>query len=474
MKLCTQCGQELEDDVLVCHFCGQEQKAPSDEEDPAETHEADEEAFKDVSSEEDEFEEFKSENRRARLQIDLMAAAVKVYRLLTGKEDEPHLWQIGIACASALGAVFFLISAFLGTVFSLPGVPACLIFGYFALKKPKFNSVAMLIPILLFALMLSSMSASFHGFMDASLRSPEAAAAITENYFDRFGSVDSISKMARSEQAEAVLDTLEVPIHTGAVLFRLFVYTIAAIYLFAQLGKLRSVVISTYSMVTLSAACAVYHFIRMFFSIGGGMVLFNLAASLFMAAWTVFVFFSEKMSQNRKSRVLHRFFRITPASDAPMNKTVSVCRIIALALAGLLVLLSLYVLVLSIVGIVDTAGDTTADNYIFRYILITLFQLAALLGDGFMYWRLGVKLEKCDDSFLKHYLILGFYSVGLLFMLCSTPMISGWGLFCLTLAGLVVFAAGTLYLSRCDQIYDYFGSDSYITQCTLLKKLHFA
>ena len=157
-----------------------------------------------------------------------------------------------------------------------------------------------------------------------------------------------------------------------------------------------------------------------------------------------------------------------------MNKTVSVCRIVALAMAGLLVLLSLYVLVLSIVDSVDMAGDTAADNYIFRYILITLFQLAALLGGGFMYWRLAVKLEKRDDSFLKHYLILGFYSVGLLFMLCSTPMISGWGLVGLTLAGLVVFAAGAAYLGRCDQISDHFGSDSYLTQCTLLKKLHFA
>ena len=166
----------------------------------------------------------------------------KYYQILTGKDDTPCLWQLGIVCACLLCSILFLISAFLGSVFSLIGIPACLVFGYFTLKKPKFNSVAMLIPILLFALMLTSMSSSFHGFMDASMHytkagekaSEEEQLALTarlttvfENYLIRFSDASNYREIqALGNDMQSALD---VPVNTGAVVFRILAYTLAAI-----------------------------------------------------------------------------------------------------------------------------------------------------------------------------------------------------------------------------------------------------
>ena len=488
MKLCIHCGQELEDDAVVCSHCGQAQESEAEDDSYEEISESEQEEQTDEFIQEDEeFDDFEDSGRKkSKPQVNIMDTINRYYQILTGKDDTPHLWQLGIVCACILGAILFMISACLGSVFSLIGIPACLIFGYFTLKKPKFNAVAMLVPILLFALMLTSMAGSFHGFMDSSMHYTSAAQsagneeqlklankvmAVFGNYFARFSSADDYSEIrALGTDSQAAMNT---PVNTGAVIFRILVYAMAAIYLLAQLGKLRSVVISTYSMVVISAACAIYYFIRMFVSIGGGMVLFNLAAFLFMAAWGVFVFFSEKMSENKKSRVLHRFFRVTPAAPRQMGKTVSVLRIVSLALAGVLALVGVYVLVISIVTIVRM-GKNDGGEYIFRYILITLFQLCLLLGGGFMYWHLAMKLEKRDDSFLKHYLILGLYSVCLVFVLCSTPVISGWGLVGLTALALALYTAGAVYLARSNEIKEYYVSDKYITQCTLLKKLPIA
>ena len=156
-----------------------------------------------------------------------------------------------------------------------------------------------------------------------------------------------------------------------------------------------------------------------------------------------------------------------------MTKPVALCRIAAQALAGMFAFLCMYVLIFSIIT-TTRMGKTGLDSYILRYILITLFQLTLLLGNGFMYWRLAQKLEKRDDSFLKHYLILGLQSVGLVFIFCSTPMISGWGLFGLALAALALFTAGAVYLGRSKEMFDYFGNDQYRAQCILLKKLESA
>ena len=517
MKLCANCGQELEDEAKICPNCGQKQDdaEPLDSEISDAVEEA-EEQYEESGYEEDEFQDtddFADEKSATKFSIltkviafyqrlnimekvnkfyqklNLMEKIDKLYQKITGKDDVPQLWQLGVGGACALGALLFLISAICGSVFSLIGIPASLTFGYFTLKKPKFNSVAMLIPILLFALMFTGMSASFHGFMDVTADTMRSLTSLEEDYRDseitrdeyrneqtdlqeRFvgASENYVGRFATLSKMDDD-DVIDVPAKADVVIFRILIYAMVAIYLFAQLGRLRSTEISMYSMLLISAVTAVYYFVRMFLSNGGGMVLFYLSAFLFMAAWAAFVFFSEKMEENKKSRVLHRLFRVTPAAPSQQNQAIAVSRIAALALAGILALLSVYIIVLLFVTTLKLGDFDETSGYIFRYILITLFQLAALLGGAYMFWRFALKLEKRDDSFLKHYLILGFYTVGLVFVLCSTPVISGWGLFFITLAATAVMLAGAAYLAKSSQVYEYFGSDKYLTQCTVLKKL---
>ena len=502
MKTCAHCGREIEDDVKLCPFCGKTQET---EEEPVEevaeklTQEA-EETFETAADAEeyeevayDEEGEFTDESESAAPfrapNLNIRETLNKLYTRITGKDDEPQFWQLGVGCASLLGALLFLISACLGSVFSLLGVAACLFFGYFALKKPKFNSVAMLVPILLFAFALTSMAGSYHGILDITVDAARSMESLQEDY--RASKITNDEYRAeRDKMQESVLsasenylerfagseeelddDMIDEPATADVVIFRILVYAMVGIYLFAQLGRLRSTEISMYSMLLISGASAVYYFIRMFASEGGGMVLFYLASFLFMGAWAVFVYFSEKMSENKKSRVLYRFFRITPASPKKQEGIISISRIAALVIAGVLALLSVYVIVLLFVTTIKLGDYDEMSGYIFRYVLITLFQLALMLGAGFMWYRLSQKIVARDDSFLKHYLILGFITVGIVFVLCSTPAISGWGLVGIAALALAILLCGAVCLARSAQVYEYFGNEKYITQCGLLKKL---
>ena len=575
MKVCVYCGHELADDAKVCPACGKEvveeigevvEDAVEEVEDVVEdvvdevedvTEEAEEvyedavkeakDAYEDVADEveevyedaveevedaveevedvveevDDGFEEVKKSAAGAAAGAAIMDAATKCYRFITRKDDEPQIWQLGVSIACVLAAIFFLISTICGAIYALPGIPAALLFGYFMLKKPKFNAVCMLIPILLFALTCVSIGANFNGYVDVSadtLRDAEAIGNNKENDISKlnkrfkisdgdYWNLDSdqrekflkerekinekyenkyeaLTKRAEnveevfvhriaSENADISEATVTQPIHADVIIFRIFTYAIAALYILALLGILKNGAITMYAILGLSGASSLYYFIRMFTVAGGGPVLYYLAAFFFMGGFAAFIFFSEKMAENRKSRMLSRLIKVTPSNAKPhtdhafdtLGGGLLAARIAALAIGGILALLGVYVIVLMFVTLADM------ETCKFGYILIAIMQVIVLAGGAYMSYLLSEKIAKRDDSFLKHYFVTAALYVAILFMLLSTPVIGGWGVFGLTVAALALVCLGAMYFIRSKRVYVYFDTDKYLTQCTLTKNI---
>ena len=545
MKVCSGCGSEIKDEAKFCPYCGQKQEeAPaevtSDVEDKAQEEfetvyedvketakkheaaakpmmEADDDAFETVyeeageefetvyeaakpkkprsgrpapAAEEDfdyaEEEEYAPRAPRTAPQFDFKAAIDKCYHVLTGNDGSPKIWQLCVCGVSVLAAILFLISACIGSAFSLAGIPASLFLGYFALKKPRFNTVGMLIPILLFALMLVSMGATTHGMIDVSYDAEtndsmsnreyqDASAEHAERFTDTEALQEKSDKMYDKYDSytdymvDFVGDTLFAGLKADMMIFRVLFFLMCVAYVLVLTGKFRNVNASMYTILAMSAACMVYYVIKMFGSYGGGMVLHYLAAFFFMACWCAFVFCSDKMSENKKTRVMHRFFGLTATPYQLTGVTMAV-QIAAFVIAGVLALVAVYILVLTILVLANLAEEDLAIYFV-RYALNSLTHIAMFICGAFMAFRLAQKISHRDDSFLKHYLILGCYCVGMVFMVCSTPVISGWGLLGLTAAAFALVAGSAIFLAKSSGIYDYFGNDKYVTQCSLLKWL---
>ncbi len=538
MKICAYCGHKLSDDELVCPECGNPVEAQEEEaEELAELAEEPEQAAKPerkAAPRRAKPRAFDSDDEKAAFDpFEAPKAAIagfvgKGVSFISGKAEAPAAWQTAVAALSVLGAIFFIIAACCGAVQAIAGVAASLTMGFLCLRKPRFNAVGMLIPILLFAVVCLSLAGTFHGYLDymskekrstesmeekieelskkygegkinydeyriksnqAQKESEEVSANMTDaglaafkrydtNYTLNVLDLKSLTKLTKLYEGEGNPEDL-VSNNVGnvpAIIFRVFVYAMAAIYALALYGVLRSVTLTAYAELGLSAACGVFGVVKLLGAYSTGGRLFWLGAFVFMLCWFVFTLKSDKTSAFKRNRALHRLLHINPAPAKNYEEShpydnlggaLMVARVLAYVLAGILAALGLYIIVLIFItlGHKDWTG-----GYSFWYVVVSLFQSALLLGTAYLGFLLGQKIALRDDSFLRHYNIFAVCCVCMAFMLCSAPIIPGWALLVITVGSLALFAAGTFYFVRSKRVYVYMDTNRYITQSSLTKK----
>ncbi len=528
MKLCPYCGQEMNDEEQQCPACGKrvgteeplyiepdenaqsesagEYDEPGDMPRPVgrvrpETRRADaERRVRRMSPPPAEEGEAESYDPFSGAKAFLGSKCASVIGYVSGK-NQVKGWQIAVACLGVVSAIVFIVAACLGGIYALAGVPAALTLSYFILKKPKFNAVCMLIPLLVFMLCSLSMSASFHGAMDYSAKVSDIAGEMTElrqRYYDNLidytaykaAEAEFNSKYdmdALNDSGEDMSDTLssrygvmEEPAEADTVIFRVILIAMTAAYLLSLLGVIRKTAVTTYIMLGAGAAEAVYFLIKLLSVYADGYKVYYLAALLFMLAVLIFVVQSDKTEQMRKSRALYRLLHITdgdPKEDEgshpydTMGGGVLAAHIASYVIAGALCLLGVYVIILMIVTLSRLSDIDFGGGYKFWYVMISLFQSALLFCASYIAYMLAGKIARRDDSFLKHWHILAFICLSFVFILCSTPIISNWGLVAICAGAFVVLALPTLYFVRSKRVYVYMDTNKYLLQSVFTKKL---